>query len=105
MKPLEQIVAQHREEWKARSLEQQRLEIENNEAVAKFYGLEDEVPSHVPLERVSLTNNSAFRWPEKTPAERDILFDQSAIADLVSYAVGCMFGRYSLDEPGLILAD
>ncbi|WP_347754756.1 BREX-1 system adenine-specific DNA-methyltransferase PglX [Agrococcus sp. ProA11] len=25
--------------------------------------------------------------------------------DLVSYAVGCMFGRYSLDESGLILAD
>src|SRR5690606_2929431 len=24
---------------------------------------------------------------------------------LASYAVGCMFGRYSLDEPGLILAD
>ncbi|MFG3121637.1 BREX-1 system adenine-specific DNA-methyltransferase PglX [Streptomyces sp. NPDC048201] len=27
------------------------------------------------------------------------------IEDLVSYAVGCMFGRYSLDESGLILAD
>lgn len=27
------------------------------------------------------------------------------VEDLVSYAVGCMFGRYSLDEPGLILAD
>lgn len=26
-------------------------------------------------------------------------------ANLVSYAVGCMLGRYSLDEPGLILAD
>ena len=63
MKTLEQTVAQHRDEWKARSLEQQRLEIENNEAVAKLYGLEDEVSSHVPLERVSLTNNSAFRWP------------------------------------------
>ena len=25
--------------------------------------------------------------------------------DLVSYAVGCIFGRYSLDRPGLILAD
>jgi type II restriction/modification system DNA methylase subunit YeeA len=24
---------------------------------------------------------------------------------VVSYAVGCMFGRYSLDQPGLILAD
>lgn len=27
------------------------------------------------------------------------------IGELVSYAVGCMFGRYSLDEPGLMLAD
>lgn len=105
VKTLEQIVAQHRDEWKARSLEQQRLEIENNEAVARLYGLEDEVPSDVPLERVSLTNNSAFRWPNKTPEERDALFAQSAIVDLVSYAVGCMFGRYSLDQPGLILGD
>lgn len=29
----------------------------------------------------------------------------SVVLDLVSFAVGCMFGRYSLDEPGLILAD
>lgn len=27
------------------------------------------------------------------------------VEDLVSYAVGCMFGRFSLDEPGLTLAD
>jgi type II restriction/modification system DNA methylase subunit YeeA len=105
LKTLEQTVAQHRDEWKARSLEQQRLEIENNEAVAKLYGLEDEIPSYVPLERLSLTNNSAFRWPNKSPEERDALFAQSAIVDLISYAVGCMFGRYSLDEPGLILGD
>lgn len=30
---------------------------------------------------------------------------QARSIDLVSYAVGCIFGRYSLDEPGLILAD
>lgn len=105
MKTLEETVAQHREEWAARSLAQQQLEILNNEAVAKLYGLEDEVPSYVPLERVSLTNNSAFRWPNRTPEERDALFAQSAIVDLISYAVGCMFGRYSVDEPGLILGD
>jgi hypothetical protein len=104
LKTLEEIVAQHRDEWAARSLTQQQLEIANNEAVARLYGLEDEVASYVPLERVSLTNNSAFRWPTKTPEERDVLFTQSAIVDLISYAVGCMFGRYSLDEPGLILA-
>lgn len=105
MKTLEQIVGQHREEWAARSRAQQQLEIQNNEAVAKLYGLENEVSSHVPLERVSLTNNSAFRWPNKTPEERDALFAESVISDLVSYSVGCMFGRYSLDKPGLILAD
>lgn len=27
------------------------------------------------------------------------------IRDVLSFAVGCMFGRYSLDRPGLILAD
>lgn len=27
------------------------------------------------------------------------------VRDLVSYSVGCMFGRYSLDIPGLVLAD
>jgi len=105
VKTLEQIVTEHREEWVARSLAQQQLEIDNNEAVAKLYGLEDEVSSHVPLERVSLTNNSAFRWPQKSPEERDVLFTQSATNDLISYAVGCMFGRYSLDQPGLILGD
>jgi hypothetical protein len=31
--------------------------------------------------------------------------ERSEMGDLVSYAVGCMFGRYSLDEPGLILAN
>lgn len=37
------------------------------------------------------------------------LYDRTSrrdvVADFVSYAVGCVFGRYSLDEPGLILAD
>lgn len=33
------------------------------------------------------------------------LDDEELAVSLVSYAVGCMFGRYSLDVPGLILAD
>ena len=32
-------------------------------------------------------------------------WDREVVVSLLSYAVGCMFGRYSLDEPGLILAD
>lgn len=84
--------------------EQQRLEIENNAAVADAYGVHDDVECDVSLERVSLKRNSAFAYPNKSKEERDELLAQDVVKELISYAVGCMFGRYSLDEPGLILA-
>ena len=93
-----------RDHWAKVSREQQQREIANNVAVAEAYDLLDEVPTDVPLERVSLSRNSAFRWPNKTPSERDALFVEEAVKELISYAVGCMFGRYSLDESGLIIA-
>lgn len=37
------------------------------------------------------------------PTLRDIT-PKSAVVELISYSVGCMFGRYSLDEPGIIYA-
>jgi len=100
----EQTVLAQRDHWAQVSREQQQREIANNVAVAQAYDLLDEVPTDVPLERVSLSRNSAFRWPTKTPAERDALFVEEVVKEFISYAVGCMFGRYSLDAPGLILA-
>ena len=87
----------------------QELEEENNRYWACVYGLEDEVPTEVPLNRVSLASNPWFRYApakgeERSEAEYRGLFAADAVRDLISYAVGCMFGRYSLDEPGLILA-
>ena len=89
--------------------EAQELETENNRYWACVYGLEDEVPTEVPLNRVSLASNPWFRYApakgeERSEAEYRGLFAADAVRDLISYAVGCMFGRYSLDEPGLILA-
>ena len=86
------------------------MEEQNNKYFAGLYGVEDEVESAVPVNRVSLTNNPYFRYaPTKGAARTDdeyrSLFFRDAATDLVSYAVGCMFGRYSLDVPGLILAD
>lgn len=40
-----------------------------------------------------------------TPSASPDVDSGSVVRDLVSYAVACMFGRYSIDEPGLILAD
>lgn len=90
--------------WTNESKIQQTGEIESNRLAAEAYGVQDDVPIGVPLERVSLKRNKAFAYPKASPEERDELFTLDLIKELISYAVGCMFGRYSLDEPGLILA-
>ena len=92
------------------ALEAQELETENNRYWAEVYDLQDEVPIEVPISRVSLTSNPYFHYtPSKgtarTKEEYRRLFAGDAVRDLISYGVGCLFGRYSLDTPGLILAD
>lgn len=71
-----------------------------NDVLIKSYGLEGELTSDVDAASLTLTANP-YRLVDNT---QDWLVT-GAIKDLVSYAVGCMFGRYSLDEPGLILAN
>ena len=67
----------------------QALETENNRLFIKAYGLQDELTPEVPEEQITLAR-----------ADR-----RKDMAAFLSYAVGCMMGRYSLDAPGLILAD
>lgn len=101
---LEDAVSHLREYWNRVSEEQRQREIRNNELVADAYGVHDDVPCDVLLERVSLKRNVAFTYPKDTPEVRNEKFAQDVVKELISYAVGCMFGRYSLDKPGLILA-
>lgn len=101
---LEDAVLHLREYWNRVSEEQRQREIRNNELVADAYGVRDDVPCDVPLERVSLKRNVAFAYPKDTPEVRNEKFAQDVVKELISYAVGCMFGRYSLDKLGLILA-
>src|SRR5699024_10787008 len=81
------------------------LEEMNNRLLASAYGLDGEISPDVAGEHVTLSTNPAFRFPKAVAAEASGLVARELVRDLVSYAVGCMFGRYSLDEPGLILAD
>jgi type II restriction/modification system DNA methylase subunit YeeA len=88
----------------------QGLEKSNNRYFAKLYALEDEVECEVPLSRISLTRNPYFRYaPTKGATRTDdayqAFFFRDVATELISYAVGCMVGRYSLDKPGLVLAD
>ena len=68
--------------------EMKRLEEENNKLFIDAYGLQDELTPDVPDEQITLTRANREKDSQR----------------LVSYALGCMMGRYSLDEPGLIYA-
>jgi hypothetical protein len=91
--------------WKARTLAEswsnyaafctaairrmRELETENNRLWIEAYGLEDELTPEVPEDEITLA---------RADQRKDV-------AAFLSYAIGCMMGRYSLDQPGLILAD
>ncbi|MFE4827936.1 BREX-1 system adenine-specific DNA-methyltransferase PglX [Streptomyces sp. NPDC056672] len=88
-----------------RTAEVRALESENNRAFLNAYGLLGEIDATVPEERVALGANARWRYSDVqdgSTARKLVLAD--AARDLCSYAVACMFGRYSLDELGLILA-
>lgn len=85
--------------------EMKRLEEKNNRLFIDAYGLQDELTPDVPIEQITLTVNPAYRYGGKlTEEEQWTRFRQDTMKELISYAIGCMMGRYSLDEPGLIYA-
>ncbi len=85
--------------------EMKQLEEESNRLFIDAYGLRDELTPDVPIEQITLTVNPAYRYGGNlTEDERWTRFRQDTMAELISYAIGCMMGRYSLDEPGLIYA-
>lgn len=103
---LEATYARLRAHWQGMTDEMQRLEDENNRIFIDAYGLADELTPEVPIEEITLTCNPAYRYGVKgTVEEREARLKADTMAEFLSYAVGCMFGRYSLDAPGLILAN
>lgn len=84
----------------------QKIEEENNKIFIEAYGLQNELTAEVPLNEITLTFNPHYRYgKDKSEEELEALLLADTMRELVSYAVGCMFGRYSLDKPGLILAN
>ena len=94
-----------RAHWQSMTDEMKTLEEENNRIFIDAYGLQGELTPEVPIEEITLTCNPAYRYGVKnSEADRETRLRADTMAEFLSYAVGCMFGRYSLDEPGLILA-
>lgn len=82
-------------------------EEELNRIFAKIYNMEGEVPIEVEDKYVSVARifDTADEIPESYKGNKYVRTKRDEIISLISYAVGCMFGRYSLDVDGLVLAD
>lgn len=82
-------------------------EEELNRIFAKIYNMEGEVPIEVEDKYVSVARifDTAEEIPESYKGNKYVRTKRDEITSLISYAAGCMFGRYSLDVDGLVLAD
>jgi hypothetical protein len=81
-------------------------EEELNRIFIEIYGLQDELTPDVDDKDVTITRiyDSKEEIPDSMKGNNYVLTREDVIKSFISYAVGCMFGRYSLDEEGLIYA-
>lgn len=97
----------HKAEVNARWDQLKANEEELNRIFAEIYDMVGEVPIEVEDKYVSVTRifDSEDEIPESFKGNKYVQTKRDVVISLISYAVGCMFGRFSLDVEGLVLAD
>ena len=95
-----------KEAWKGNFLQLKANEEELNRIFIDIYGLQDELTPDVEDKDVTVHRiyDSKEDVPESMKGSSYVLTKQDVVKSLISYAVGCMFGRYSLDKEGLVYA-
>ena len=115
--------------WQEQFIQLHQNEEELNKQFIGIYGLQEELTPDVALKDITILRdeldqkaltkisdsftagwqlqNGEWQLPNKDAySNLQLPFDQTEIVkQLISYGVGCLFGRYSLDKEGLILAN
>lgn len=106
----ERTITSANKKWKRETVERFEMlkanEEELNRIFIDIYGLQDELTPEVEDKDVTVYRifDSKEDIPESLAGSRYALAKQDCIKSFISYAVGCMFGRYSLDVEGLAYA-
>jgi len=101
MHPLSTCMHNYKDKWEANFMRLHENEEELNRQFIEIYGLEDELTPDVPLDEITILQQGEISIEN----DKLVWHDDVIIKQFVSYAVGCMMGRYSVDAPGLILAN
>lgn len=93
-------------ECEQRFLQLKANEEELNRIFIDIYGLQDELTPDVADKDVTVHRifDTKDEVPESMLGSSYVRTKRDEIASLLSYAIGCMFGRYSLDVEGLVYA-
>lgn len=99
-KSLESAFDEYKTYWSAKFYELHSNEEELNRQFIEIYSLQDELKPDVPLEEITILKEEA-----KIIDNQLVIQAVTVLLQLLSYSIGCIFGRYSLDKFGLILAN
>jgi len=97
---LESAINSYKDHWQRQFHTLHKNEEELNGEFIDIYGLQDELTPDVPFEEITILKEEA-----KIVNNELVFQEKELISQLISYAIGCVFGRYSLDKEGLILAN
>lgn len=87
-------------DWEERFMQLHANEEELNRQFIEIYGLQDELTPDVPLDEVTILQQGEIKV-----VDNHIEFQPDVVVkQFISYAVGCMMGRYRLDKSGLHIA-
>lgn len=98
---LEWRMEQYKQKWTRLFFQLHDNEEQLNRQFIDIYGLENELTLDVPPEEITILQQGEISIEN----EQIVWHDDVIVKQLISYAVGCMMGRYSLDRKGLILAN
>lgn len=122
---LADLMEAYKAHWTEQFLQLHANEEELNRQFIEIYGLEDELTPDVPLSEVTILQQGEVKVTNEyllTTEDGSIITDETGAGltvsgkyyldwqddviakQLISYAVGCMLGRYRLDKPGLHIA-
>lgn len=90
----------YKTKWTTNFMRLHQNEEELNRLFISIYGLEDELTPDVPLDEITILQQGEVSVEgDELTFHADVVMKQ-----LISYAIGCMMGRYRLDKKGLHIA-
>jgi len=86
--------------WKEKFFKLHKNEEDLNQLFIDIYDLNDELNHKVPLDEITILKEESEIKDDQLVFKKEVIVKQ-----LLSYIVGCIFGRYNPEKDGLILAN